>query len=205
MINFKKLFYSITGNVYIPPEILHTHEEILLHISDTPVNFFSPLKRILHQLKPDYIVHTGDLVDNIKLEIYPYRLEEYKKNVKSLIQIVESSSAKEIYLTIGNHDHKETVQQFIKKSFIIEKRQTITIQDHSMDIGHFPNKTSPSSIKYHLFGHDLTLHTQINDKKIYLNGLSTINIIFLNSGKIFTLPYPYGTNDSRMCKSKIGF
>ena len=33
---------------------------------------------LLKKIQPHYIIHTGDLVDNIKLEMYPYRIDEYR-------------------------------------------------------------------------------------------------------------------------------
>lgn len=205
MINFEKLFYFIIGGVYVPKFILNANEKILLHISDTPDNFFSPLNSLLNRLHPDYIVHTGDFVDNIKLEIYPYKLDEYTKKLNTLIQILENSSSKEIYLALGNHDDKKSVNKITKKSTLIEKSGIIHIEDINIKISHFPSEIKKSSEHYNLFGHDLTINSTVKDEKIYLNGLSSINIIMLESKNIFTLSYPYGTDDSRLCRSKIGF
>ncbi|QZY56376.1 metallophosphoesterase family protein [Crassaminicella profunda] len=205
MINFKKLFYFLIGSVYIPEELLNTREKILLHISDTPANFFSVLNFLISKLQPDYIIHSGDLVDNIKLEIYPYRLDEYKKKVPQLIKILENSSAKKIYLALGNHDDEEVVNNITNRSKIIEKSDIINLEDLEIKITHFPDEIKKSSSQYNLFGHDLTINSKIEDDKIYLNGILAINVILLESKRIFTLPYPYGTDDSRLGKFKIGF
>ncbi|QXM06299.1 metallophosphoesterase family protein [Crassaminicella indica] len=205
MINFKKLFYYLIGSVYIPEELFNSNEKILLHISDTPSNFFSVLNYLLSKLKPTYIVHTGDLVDNIKLEIYPYRLDDYIKKVNRIIEILENSSAKNIYLALGNHDNKKVVNNITKRSHIIEKSGIINIEDIEIKISHFPNEIKNSTTQYNLFGHDLTINSKIEDEKIYLNGILSINIILLESKKLFTLPYPYGTDDSRLGRFRIGF
>jgi predicted MPP superfamily phosphohydrolase len=205
LINFKKLFYFLIGSVYIPDELLKTNEKTLLHISDTPANFFSVLNFLISKLQPDYIIHTGDLVDNIKLEIYPYRLDEYKKKVPQLIGLLENSSAKKVYLALGNHDDKKIVNNITKRTQIVEKSAIINLEDLEIKITHFPDEIRKSSSQYNLFGHDVTINSKIEDEKIYLNGILGINIILLKSKRIFTLPYPYGTDDSRLGKFKIGF
>ncbi|WZL74552.1 metallophosphoesterase [Clostridiaceae bacterium 35-E11] len=205
MIKLKKIISYMIGSVYIPDHILHCNEKILLHISDTPASFFSPLHAIIKKLKPDYIVHTGDLVDNIKLEIYPNRAKEYKKRVKVLIELLENSSAQNIYLALGNHDNKNIVTEICKRSHLIEKSRKITIEGLEINISHFPTEIIKSPSPFNLFGHDLTLHSILKDEKVYLNGLLGIYIMTLESKKIFTLAYPYGTNDSRLGKTKIGF
>ena len=205
MINFKKLFYNIIGSVYIPEEILGSNEKILLHISDTPVIFFSALNTIIKKIKPHYIIHTGDLVDNIKLGIYPSKIDEYTTYVKKLIKILENSPESKIYIALGNHDSKAVINSYVQKSILIESTQNIHIEGIPINISHYPNEIIKSPAKYNFFGHDLSLKSKINHGQIYLNGLLGIHIILLDSNKIFTLPYPYGTDDSRLCKSKIGF
>ncbi|MBF8983960.1 metallophosphoesterase [Lutibacter sp. B2] len=205
MINFKKFFHTLVGTVYIPEEILASNEKILVHISDTPVNFFSALNTLLKKITPAYIIHTGDMVDNIKLEMYPYRVDEYSKHVHTLIKILENSSARKIYLALGNHDSKTIVESYINKSILVEGIQHIQIEGIPINISHYSSEIVKSPAKYNFFGHDLSLKSKISHEQIYLNGLLGIHIILLDSNKIFTLPYPYGTDDSRMCKSKIGF
>jgi hypothetical protein len=41
---------------------------MMLHVSDTPFAFYRCLERIIDILLPPCILHTGDFVDEIKLE-----------------------------------------------------------------------------------------------------------------------------------------
>ncbi|RKD23605.1 Calcineurin-like phosphoesterase [Caminicella sporogenes DSM 14501] len=202
---FKEFFYYLFGGIYIPKELVNTREKILLHISDTPAMLYRGLDKFIRELRPNYIVHTGDIVDNIKLEIYPNKICEYRKNLKKIIDILESSRAEKIYISLGNHDNKEVVNSLIKRSIIIEKSDIINIEGIEIKVSHFPDEILKDSRKYNLFGHDLTLKTKIKDEKVYLNGISSINVLLFKSEKIFTLPYPFGTDDSRLCKGKTGF
>jgi len=192
----------IFGRVYIPNNISGNTEKKILHISDTPLIFFSALEKLIKNTKPDYIIHTGDLVDNIKLSISPTKITEYEKGVKTLI--LESSSAQDIYITLGNHDNKEIVQNLSRRCILIEKSRIITIDSLQLKISHYAQEILKEPVKYNLFGHDVLINTKIENGKIFLNGIQSINIITTTTKQIFTLPYPLGTNDSRLGKFKFG-
>jgi predicted phosphodiesterase len=201
---FKELFYYMIGRV---PADLHEKElkgKKLLHISDTPSSFFGELSRLIRILEPDYIVHTGDLVDNIKLELYPGSLWRYEKYVTQLIKILESSKAEEIYLTMGNHDDIQTVKSLCKRSHIINGIETMTIQGLDFSISHDPDDILKYPSKINLFGHNLTIKNGYIDGRLYLNGIMSINLIELDSKKYHSYPYPAGTDDERLCRGKIG-
>lgn len=201
----KSLLYFLFGRVYIPEKIFRCNEDILLHISDTPSNFYPGLKMLIRELRPKIIVHTGDLVDNIKLELYPDRRHIYTKKVNQLINMLESSCAEKVYLALGNHDDKPIVKNCTKRSIVVEGSRTIVIVKDKYKISHFFHEIIKAPEKYNLFGHDLAMPSKTENDRVYLNGITGINIIALGSKSIFTLPYPYGTNDDRMCKSNIGF
>ncbi|CDF58680.1 metallophosphoesterase [Thermobrachium celere] len=92
MKKFIHTLYYISGKIYIPSSLLKVRNTIL-HISDTPSNIYPELIRLVKKLSPDYIIHTGDVVDNIKLELYPFKLKEYEKLsinfIKSLTPLVK--------------------------------------------------------------------------------------------------------------------
>lgn len=201
----KELYSYMVGRVYIPDELLNSREGLLLHISDTPYSLFSGLKSLIKNLKPKYIVHTGDLVDNIKLEMYPYRTNEYRKKLNSLMKILEESTAKKVFITIGNHDKIDIVKELTKRSVIIDKVGLIDIENITFKISHYSKEVMSSPEEFNLFGHDMSKNTSKEENNIYLNGIAGINVIGLESKNIYILKYPYGTNEERMCKHNIGF
>ncbi|MCY6372081.1 metallophosphoesterase family protein [Clostridium ganghwense] len=201
----KSFFYRLIGYVYIPEQLKNNKQNILLHISDTPETFFPALKKLIKDLKPNYIVHTGDLVDNIKLELYPASLRRYEKKVKILLDILEESKANDIYLCIGNHDNKNAVERLAKRSKIIEDSKRISINNLGFTVSHFPEKVLKEPSKYNLLGHNLSVKNRKEYNQIYLNGIMSINIIDLNTERIFNLSYPFGTDEDRLGRGKIGF
>jgi len=197
------LFYTL-GSVYLSKNLRENPEPKILHISDTPTVLYAQLKKIITKIQPEYIIHTGDLVDNIKLSIYPSRIDDYTKGVGDLIEILEGSSVKEIHITLGNHDNKNIVCNLVKRSTIYEKKAVINIENIQLKISHYSNDSIISPAKFNLFGHDISMESQIINGLVFLNGIQNINIIALNSKKVFSLPYPIGTNESRLGKFKIG-
>jgi predicted MPP superfamily phosphohydrolase len=203
MSNFKRFVYQLIGKLYIPEKLAEFKEKKLLHISDTPLGFYSELKRLIETVKPSYIVHTGDLVDNIKLQLYPTSIFDHEKGIKRLAAMFEASGA-EIVLAIGNHDNFDIVSKHFKQSRIIVGADTILIEGMCFRISHFPEGIQENPARYNLYGHDLTLKTGCVDDKLYFNGISHINIIGLESGEYTSLDYPSGTDDERLGRHKIG-
>jgi predicted MPP superfamily phosphohydrolase len=203
MSSFKKFIYNAIRKLYIPSELLESEEKKLLHISDTPLCFYSGLKRLIERLKPAYIVHTGDLTDNVKLELYPALIDEHEKGIKILAAMLEASGA-EIVLAMGNHDNIDIVSKYFKRSHIVMEAETINIEGLSFRISHFPEGVQENPSRYNLFGHDLTLKSGCIDDKLYFNGITYINIIGLESGECTTLYYPSGIDDARLGRRKIG-
>lgn len=201
---FKSLLYKTFGSVYVPKNIIDENKKYLLHISDTPENFYPALNRLIKKINPYYIVHTGDLVDNFKLEFRPFLKNVYKKRLLLLRDILESSSAKKIYISLGNHDEESIVNSIFKRATIFDECTKLNISSFNFNISHFPEEIVKSPSEYNLFGHNISIKNKIEDGKIFLNGILSINLIDLDSGKIYNFPYPMLTNDARLGKHKIG-
>lgn len=190
-------FLSLFNYPYIPKELLENLKgPILLHISDTPADIYSYIFRIIDILKPQFIVHTGDLVDNIKLEKHKDKLVQYHQEVARLIEGLEKNEKAEIYYVLGNHDEYETVSKLIKRGTVLEEG-LINIEDCSITVGHY-YKEYANKVDFNLYGHSFEPRHHNNKDTIALNGVLNINIIDLSSKKIFHLDYPIGTNRSRL-------
>jgi predicted MPP superfamily phosphohydrolase len=198
------LIYKVTGSVYIPKELQSQNEGLIIHISDTPVCFFSPLQTLLRKLKPDYIIHTGDLVDNLKLQFSKTLLPRYERNLKLLMNIMESSTAKDIYIVPGNHDRVAAIKSLSTRSIIKEASSNINIEGINIRISHYSQDILSDPQEVNLFGHDLSLCSGNDNSKIFLNGITSINLITIKDKQVFKLLYPFGTDDMRLKRGKIG-
>lgn len=188
---------SIFNYPYIPKEIMNNLEgPVLLHISDTPVGIYSYIFRVVNILKPEFIIHTGDMADNIKLENYKSKICLYSCEVKKLIEGLEKNENSKVYYVLGNHDDYETVNKLTKRGIIIQNG-IIDIDDYKFAVSHY-HKECSYEVDFNLYGHSFNPGHYKNKDTIGLNGVLNINIIDLSIGNIFHLDYPVGTNRLRL-------
>jgi predicted MPP superfamily phosphohydrolase len=204
MHKLRQTLYYLSGKIYLYPHELDKKGPRLLHISDTPSLFYPELARLIKRLKPDYIVHTGDLVDNVKLQIYPGLIRRYEREVLSLLKILQSSAAKAIYITLGNHDSPEYVKKHAGRINVFDYDATCQIEGFDVSMCHYAGGLLTHDSDYYLFGHDLIINSHLDNGRIYLNGISNINLIEFNTRDIHYFHYPWGVDDARLNKNMIG-
>lgn len=205
MSRFKATVDYLTGKVYIPESAFLFKGKRLLHVTDTPTSFYPALKQVLEALKPDYIVHTGDLADNIKLQLYPLAIPRYEKAVKPLLEMLEKSDAEAVYVAIGNHDNLEVVKRHSRKLHLIESQEYVTLEGRQLSISHFPKVIAEHPGELNVFGHNLHLETHQTSDAYYFNGISHLYWIELETMDYVALSYPWGTDDQRLGKGRVGF
>lgn len=198
-----KGFLSLFNYPCISQELLNELKgPLLLHVSDTPVDIYQYIFRIVDIVKPKYIVHTGDLADNIKLEIHKYKLDWYCMGVKKLVEGLEKSECSEVYYVMGNHDDYDSVYTLSERGLIINEGH-LSIDGYNFNLGHYFKDAN--EVDFNLYGHSFEPGHFKKNGTMGLNGLLNINIIDLSNKKVFHLDYPIGTNGSRgMELSRIG-
>jgi len=200
MLNALKTFL---GKIIIPKNILNDDLKIL-HISDTPSFIFSEIVNLIRTLEPDYIIHTGDVSDDIKLELFPWKKDIYDNKIKKFsIKISKVTNAK-LILCVGNHDDKELLDNYFGSENVFIGANTITIAKKKISFSHYIEEIEKLDSDFYLFGHNAHRHSSVTNGKFYLNGVQGINVINLKTLEITSLKYPIGTDDSRQRKRKIG-
>lgn len=188
---------------YIPEELQKAKGPLLLHISDTPQEIYSYILLLVELVNPSYIIHTGDLVDNIKLEICPQEIEGYRSSLKRFVSQLEGCSKASIYYVMGNHDKAEIVQGVSERGIVMVEGH-IMIEGIQFYVNHYHLEEEVKS-QYYLFGHSFKPSSYKIHQQIGLNGVEGINVIDLATQQIHRLPYPFGTNQFRkMEQRKIG-
>lgn len=172
---------------------------VLLHISDTPSEIYNGIFKIIDILKPQYIIHTGDLVDNIKLEVHKDIVNSYCNRVEELVEGLEKNDIK-VYYFMGNHDNYEAIRQFTKNGTILEEG-LLKIGDCSFTAGHY-HKEYSCKADFNLYGHSFEPGHYKKDGTIGLNGVLNINIIDLSNKRVFHINYPNCTNRLRRMELK---
>ncbi|MFA4663027.1 metallophosphoesterase [Pyrococcus kukulkanii] len=171
------------------PEDIKKAQKKIVHISDTPESIYGFLEKLFKEIQPNIVIHTGDLVDNIKLERKPWLREEYRGKLVVLKQVL--SRTERLYLIPGNEDDKEIIREVFQNSAIIVEPGTILeIWGKRIGVGHEPEDVTNINADFLLYGHD--------PKKTFgLNGILSINVITYPDWRVFRIPYPPGTNFDR--------
>lgn len=203
MIKFNKLINTIMGRVNIDSSLTSNNSNLLLHISDTPSQFYPELKRIINLIGPRYIIHTGDLADNIKTEFSPSLLAKYKYEVTKVLNILNSSNAENTYISIGNHDDYIFLNKNKGEIEIYTDIGELNINNTKFVFSHYWEYLKKERADIYLFGHDIDQKTLVAESGIYLNGIISINIINLDSLEVISIKYPFGTDAARMNKKRI--
>jgi predicted phosphodiesterase len=204
--NIIKVIKKIFGSIIYDNMIIHEGVKIL-HITDTPTTGYGAITSLINKVAPDYIIHTGDLADNIKLEIYPEKIDLYKKKVKKFLETLESIDCKS-YIVIGNHDDSRFINELLDSVQIVEPFKQIKICNKNFLITHklediMDENLLIESSDYILHGHSF-YDEKFNDHTKVLNGLEGIYLIYPELEKIYHIDYPVGTNDSRMQRFGTG-
>lgn len=208
MAYIKRLVNYLRGRCEIPPQLHRIERPTVLVVSDTPSTFYKEFQRVITLLKPDYIIHAGDLVDDIKLEIYPRRLPEYEKALMRLANILESSNTKEIYLAMGNHDRVEMVEHYIPFANVIQNVDMIDLAGVWFSLSHYVEKAQANCQDnddiWAVFGHDLTAATCFAGPTKCINGIEAMVLMSLTSQACYSIPYPEGTDSARLQQIRFG-
>lgn len=202
-LDLKKKIHSIFGIPYIPEEIYKDKGPLLLHISDTPEESYSFIFKVIEKINPQYIVHTGDIVDNIKLETNKNYLYLYEEALERFIKAIEKHKNITPYYVMGNHDDIDSVKRLSNRGIILEKG-VVSIEGLDFCLFHDYEKLDIKT-DYCLFGHKFHPSHHIDEGQIVLNGILNINIISLSTGNLYQIDYPSGINYYRkMTRGSIG-
>jgi len=189
---------------YLSQALRELPRPLAVHVSDTPSQSYTFLFRLFRQLEPEYLIHTGDMVDEIKLEVRPSQVDAYKTVIGKFIQEVESLNFREIYIVPGNHDHVDTIVEASARSVVLPEKSWARLEGYDFFLSHHYDETEVEA-DFYLFGHNFPEDTGVRGKTLKLNGLSAIHVISLEKGRVVKIPYPMGTDSARtMLLPKIG-
>ncbi|WP_456421412.1 metallophosphoesterase [Thermococcus sp.] len=174
----------------------NSDETLVMHVGDTPESVYRFIEDLIDEYKPDVIIHTGDLVDNVKLERRPELKPAYEAGLRKLARILKGSGAK-LYIVPGNEDDPELLVKFFGKN-LIEPGSIVEIEGKKLALGHCWRDVVDKKADFRLYGHNF---------KTIPNGLNAVlgvNFLFLPSGNVIRIGYPVGTDTARGYKLRRG-
>lgn len=182
----------------IPKEIFE-FEEMIIHISDTPDVVFSYIRRLIKILKPKVLIHTGDMVDNIKLEFNQTKINLYEKKLQDLMMIFKEID--QVYYCLGNHDDLQVINKYLgaHETLVLEGQHFAS--NCKLAFAHEQKNIKSTDVDFIMYGH--CPDVEILDKK-YLNGLDWIYVIDGKTRRVAKIPYPKDINDFRLKRHSLG-
>ncbi len=172
----------------------------VLHLSDTPSTIYAYLSRLLKRVNPSVIVHTGDLADDIKLELYPGERGRYREAAKRLMNIMQAPHRR-VVVALGNHDEKELLPWLSSDCVVCDGAEEMTFQGATFRISHYVEGLLEHPAQYNLFGHSAEPSSHEDaEGRCFLNGIEWMRLIDPRSGEILHLRYPKGTDDARLLR-----
>ncbi|WP_297499500.1 metallophosphoesterase [Thermococcus sp.] len=173
-----------------------SEETLLMHIGDTPESVYPFLEKLISEFNPEVIVHTGDLVDNVKLERRPELIHLYRAGLRKLARILKGSGAR-LYIVPGNEDDPELVRGFFGNA-VVEPGTVVDIEGVRLALGHTWKDVVGVEANFKLYGHNFRLIPG------GLNAVLAVNFLFLPSGRVVRVDYPTGTDTYRGYKLRRG-
>ncbi|QDA31118.1 metallophosphoesterase [Thermococcus indicus] len=166
-----------------------TDETKVMHISDTPESAYRFIGELIEEVRPEYVIHTGDLADNIKLERRPDMKPLYIGAVRKLARVLKNPGM-ELYVVPGNEDDPPVVREFFRES-VVEPGTIVEIVGRRFALGHTWREVANLDADFRLYGHNFKLIDR------GLNGVLGVNFVLLPSGKAYRVKYPGGTDFER--------
>ncbi|MDR2780392.1 MAG: metallophosphoesterase [Synergistaceae bacterium] len=174
----------------------------ILHISDTPTCMYGYLARLLRRVNPSVVVHTGDLADDIKLEIYPGEAERYRAAARRIMDILLAPRRK-IIISLGNHDKRALLPSLPSQCVICDNDDVmdITLYGEKFRVSHYFESILGKPARYNLFGHSMeTPSFSDGEERCFFNGLEKMRLIGPKDAGITIFSYPKSANDARLAR-----
>ncbi len=187
--SISRLVNRLMSRPHLPRRLAETPgDRLLLHVSDTPYEIYGFLRALIRRLQPAIIVHTGDLVDDMKLEYDAQKTQRYAKRAAELIRLLEQPPAADIFITAGNHDNPEILRSLLQRSTILPAGLH-TIAGRKVWIDHYGDVRTARAA-WDLFGHERHPPSGPTDHGLRLNGLTHANIIDVSVARVYHVEYP---------------
>ncbi len=140
--------------IELPPELYTIKGKRVLHIGDTESRYYPYFKKLIEEVKPDVIIHTGDMSDEVKVGRIPGTKNEYISKIKVIAGAMRESNARLIVVP-GNNDLEADIKTILPEAEVLPVNSIVEIDGIECRVGHQVNKMSFDR-KWHFYGHGFT-------------------------------------------------
>ena len=121
--------------INLPDGINQINGKKILHIGDTHSIAYPYYKKLIEITKPDIILHTGDMADEVKVGRMPETRYEYLTKIKWFTNMLNQSGAK-LIVVLGNNDIEEEIRKMLPTAEVYNTNTLIALDNEVCRIGH---------------------------------------------------------------------
>ena len=168
----------------------------VLHIGDTHSADYGYYQRLIEEIKPDVIIHTGDLADELKAGRIESVRSYWKASVKAILRIMEQSGAR-VIIVAGNNDLEEELRAFASTAEIVPRNTILELYGKKVLLCHELNRMDErAEADLFLYGHGLTGETRkpednTRDNRQYFNAVWGASLHVFEKGVNIIIPKVY--------------
>lgn len=148
----EKMKIIMKRGINVPKELSASNSLKLLHIGDTSSFTYPYYQELILKVKPDIILHTGDMVDEVKAGRMIGTREEYEAGLIQIADILKNSGAKEIYVVPGNNDLPELIKKHAPFAKVLAPDTQLKIGGITCTVAHAWYEVKTKS-EWYFYGH----------------------------------------------------
>lgn len=147
-------YFAAPHNAQIPlPDLSAYTGELVLHIGDTESWEYPCLRHLFELVRPDVILHTGDMADEVKIGRHPEYRYEYVRKISVLLDMMKQTGAR-LVIVPGNHDLAEEIIRLAPEAEVYPAGSEVILSGVPCRVGHEVRKMVFDR-KYCLYGHGM--------------------------------------------------
>lgn len=162
----ERMSAECTAEIKLPEWLESIKGERVLHIGDTESWNYPYFRKLIETVKPDVIIHTGDMADEAKAGRAPFAVDEYKNKLRVIAEILRASGTKRLIIVPGNNDIPSEIASRIPEAEIYEPNSAVVIDGVECKLSHSVKDLVPDR-KWSFYGHGFT-----GDSWVYENNKS---------------------------------
>lgn len=179
---------------------------LIFHVSDTETAQYPMLKALLDVIKPELLIHTGDLADEYKVGRRSEDLPAYSKAIPALIDIMEEQTLR-VVITAGNNDDLSLIGDR-EDTFVVPGGTRYAAFGVTLELDHAAIPFT-SGVDFALYGHgpsdDLRYPLPDEaDAPVYLNGNYFWTIIEPRTKRFLRIPIREADRTMRLFIARHG-
>jgi len=184
------------GEIPLPDWLERCRGSILLHISDTDSANYPYYKKLIETVRPDILLHTGDMANEVKVGRMPETEYEYRTKIRWLLAQMDACSAKRILIVPGNNDLPDAIRAYCPRAEILPENEDQLLDGETCRLGHAILHMTWGS-PWTFYGHGYTFelwhydwNAEAKNGERRFNGDRHSHIVCLHEKRFFRIPDP---------------